>query len=188
MKFFIPIIIFSFLFSAQVTGIELITNGDFEEQLTTGWEQATSGADIIINRATSYDPDPDYEAYAYKGTGSGYARLLQLMNVIPSTDIDFTCNAKLYAWDNYIDAWAGAAVVISYLNENSLLLGETYICFRSDGCPWTNTPTCHIIAAVDSFWHNYAFNIDDELTNLSGVNPQDIKKIKVSLYSEGHWC
>jgi hypothetical protein len=50
----------------------LLTNGAFEQPLGTGWLQATSGVNVTINRATTYDPDPDYEAYVYKGSGSGY--------------------------------------------------------------------------------------------------------------------
>ena len=186
MKFSIPLIILSFLFVTPVLGVELIANGDFEEPLTTGWESVTSGSNIIINRAINYDPDPDYEAYVYKGTGSGYARLYQIVDA-PTTDLDFAVNTKLYAYAT-ATAWSGAAVVISYLDEQSSLLGETYICDRSTYCPWANTPTCHIIPAPDSLWHNYGFNIDDELTNLSGVNPSDIKKIQISLYCQTYWC
>lgn len=186
MKFFIPLIIFSFLFSAQLMSVEIITNGDFEEPLSTGWQEATSGSNITINRATYYDPDPDYEAYVGKSTGSGYARLYQIVD-IPATDLNFFVNAKLYAHATS-SAWAGGTVVISYLDEHSSLLGETYICYISTYCPWTNSPTSHIIEVSDSLWHDYGFNIENELTNLSGVNPSDIKKIRVSLFNQIYHC
>ena len=187
MKIFISLFIVSLILYTQVLALEIITNGDFEEPLSTGWQESTSGSNITINRATSYDPDPDYEAYVGKSTGSGYARLYQIVN-IPATDLDFSVNAKLYAYDNHTSAWAGGAVVISYLDEYSSLLGETYICYRSTQCPWTNSSTSHLIEASDSLWHNYGFNIENELTNLSGVNPSDIKKIQVSLFNQIYHC
>lgn len=161
----------------------LLTNGDFEQPLTTGWFQTASGPYTTINRATDYDPDPDYEAFVYKGILNGYARLYQVIDILdfPLTDLEFSVNTKLYAWDNHIIAWAGAAVVISYIDESDSLLGDTKICARSTQCPWTNTSTCHIIEPPDSLWHNYAFNINDELTNFTGINPSAIKKIEISL-------
>ncbi|GAI64590.1 unnamed protein product, partial [marine sediment metagenome] len=33
-----------------------------------------------------------------------------------------------------------------------------------------------------------AFNIDDELTNLPGVTPSDIKKIQISLLDSTYHC
>jgi hypothetical protein len=176
------------LFIVSICGASvLLENGDFEQDLATGWLQATSGSNTTINRATNYDPDPDYEAYVYKGSGSGYARLYQVID-IPSTDIDFSVDAKLYAWDNHASAWAGSCVLISYLNESNSLLGATRICVQSQGCPWNNSSTHHLINATDSLWHNYAFNIDDELTNLPGVTPSDIKKIQISLLDSTYHC
>jgi hypothetical protein len=180
--------IFIILLSAAIANAGvLLTNGDIELVLGTGWSQASSGANIIIDRATTYDPDPDYEARVYKGSGSGYARLFQMVD-IPTTDLEFSVYAKIYAYDNHSTAWCGAGVIISYLNENGVLLGDTRICMRSTQCPWSNSSTRHIIQATDSMWHNYAFNIDNELTNLSGVNPSDVKKIEVALFDSTYHC
>ena len=165
----------------------LLTNGDIELDLDTGWSQSSSGVNVTIDRATTYDPDPDYEAQVYKGTGSGYARLFQAVD-IPTTDLEFSVYAKVYAYDNHTTAWCGAGVIISYLNENGSLLGDTRICMRSTQCPWSNSATRHIIEATDSMWHNYAFNIDAELTNLPGVNPANVKKIEVALFDSTYHC
>lgn len=168
----------------------LITNGDFEQTLDIGWQRDSNGVNITINRATIYDPDPDYEAQVYKGAGTGFAELSQMVD-IPSTDLLFTCNAKIYAFDNDADTltWAAAALIISYLDDGGATLGETRICNFSTPCPWLSTPTCHLIIAIDSFWHNYGFNIDDELANVPGVNPADVQKISIALYDTTlHTC
>lgn len=157
-----------------------ITNGDFEQALSVGWIQSVSGTGSIIVRGTTYDPDPDYEVYLYRPTGNGFAQLEQTAD-IPTTNIDFTVAAKLYAWDNNVGAWGVGAVVVAYLDDSSSLLGETRICHRSIGCPWQDGPDCHIIDVNDDLWHTYDFNIAQELANIPAVNPSDVAKVKVSL-------
>ncbi len=168
----------------------LLTNGDFEQPLNTGWYESTSGGNAVVDRATNYDTDPDYEARSLVNNGSGTAQLWQVVN-IPTTDLQFAVKAKLYAWDNNADTLccAGAAVIISYLDESGSLLGDTKICRFSEPFPWANSSTSHLIIASNTNWNNYSFNINDELNNLSGVNPQDVKKIKITLYAKTeHTC
>lgn len=145
---------------------------------------------VTIDRATDYDPDPDYEVYVYKGTDGGYCRLYQVANIfdIPLNELNFSVNAKLYAYDNDPEAYCGAAVELIYLDENDSCLGATKICARSSQCPWSNTPTDHIIDAPNTQWNNYTFNISDELTNLPGIVPGDIKKIQISFLDSTYHC
>ena len=165
-----------------------IDNGDFEQPLTIGWVQTAAGGGTTINRGTNYDPDSDYEVYLYKATGTtGYAQLWQISDV-PTCNIPVSFNAKLYAWDNHQDAWAGAAIVIGYLDDSNTLLGETRIANMSPGCPWANTADCHIIAIYDSLWHNYSFNIGDELANVPAVDPDEVTKIRVFLDAQVVHC
>jgi hypothetical protein len=137
--------------------------------------------------SVTYHPDADYEVRVEKGDGSGFAKLFQTVN-IPTTDLDFSCSAKMWAYDNHATAWCGAAVWISYLNASNTLLGETMICMRSTQNPWNNTSTRHVIPVTDSLWHSYSFNINNELTNLPGVNPSQIAKIQVALYDTCYDC
>jgi len=182
-------LVISLIFSTGTAGI-LLTNGDFEEPFTEGWLETRSGFNTAFQRATNYDPDPDYEAYVYKGSDHGFARLHQITNIgdMPVTEIDFSVWAKLYAYDNDPEAFTGAAVELMYLDETGSYLGNTKICARSTQCPWTNTLTQHIIPASGSGWYNYSFNINDELGNLPGVSPADVKKIKVSLLDSTYHC
>jgi hypothetical protein len=165
-----------------------IDNGDFEQPLSVGWVQTAAGGGTTINRGTTYDPDSDYEVYLYKATGTtGYAQLWQIADV-PTGNLDVSLNAKLYAWDNHTDAWAGAAVVIAYLDDANTQLGETRIANMSAGCPWANTADRHIIAIYDSLWHNYSFNIYDELANVPAVDPDEVAKIKITLDAQVVHC
>ena len=170
------------------TASNYIDNGDFEQVLTVGWTQIMAGGGTTINRGTTYHPDPDYEVYMYKATGTtGYAQLWQIAD-IPTCNIDLSFSAKLYAWDNYSGAWAGAAVVIEYLDNSNISLGETRICRWSYDCPWTNAGDCHIIQVADSNWNDYNFNILDELDNVPAVNPNEVAKIKITLNAQVVHC
>ncbi len=185
-KYIIVMVIIAGLMFAE----NLLVNGDFEAPITTGWQSAQSGSNVTIDRATTYDPDPDYEAQSKKGYGSGYAKLYQVVDVA-TTDLLFTIDALLYAYDNNADTscWAAAAVIISYKNSVNTVLGETRICSYTTPCSWQSTSTCHLIHAPNNVWQNHSFNIDDELTNLPGVNPAQISKIEVSLYGNTlHTC
>lgn len=165
-----------------------VSNGDFEQALTVGWTQMMTGGGTTISRSTTYHPDPDYEVYLYKATGtSGYAQLWQVAD-IPTCNMDLCFSAKVYAWDNYSGAWAAAGVMIAYLDNADNVLGETRICQWSYDCPWINTPECHIIQVTDSLWHDYTFNIQDELANLPAVDPNEVAKIKVTLDAEVIHC
>lgn len=176
MRRYLILLLLAALGSASV----LITNGDFEQDLSVGWTQTIYGAAASIIRGTGYDPDPDYEVYVYKGTGTGYAKLHQTA-YIPTTDLEFAASLKLYGSSNSTTCWAAGALIIAYLDDVGDLLGESIICYKTSACPWVNTATRHVVAVTDSFWHDYSFNIDTELTNLSGVDPGDIRRIQITL-------
>ncbi len=167
-------------------GAQYVVNGDFEQELSVGWKEVLNGAGASITRSTTYDPDPDWEVQVYKSTGGGYTLLSQ--NVyIPTTDVVFAANTKIYAHATST-AWAGAALILKYLDSNGSLLGETRICAKTGYCPWTNSPIMHLIEVPDSLWHNYTFNIQTELANLTGVNPADVRQIEIALFDSTYDC
>lgn len=180
-------------FSVSITrAAELIVNGNFEIDFNTGWvidslEGMTPYYDTV-DRAIDFHPDGDYEVRVKK-YDAAYIRLNQTVDV-PTTDLDFAVSAKLFAveYNPAGSAFAAAAVILSYLNGAGTVLGETRIAARTPHCPWTNGATLHIIDAPDTNWHSYAFNVDDELANLPGVNPQDIAEVKVALFDTTDGC
>lgn len=161
-----------------------ITNGDFEQELTTGWIESQYGYSITITRDTTYHPDPDYEVYLYKygtgTTGMGHAIIHQTTD-IPTTNINISFDAAMAAWDNYPGIWAASAVIVGYLDCDDVLLGETRVANMTDECPWVNGATMHLIPVTDEDWHSYGFNIDDELIFLPGIDHEKVSKIRVTL-------
>lgn len=178
--------------AAVVDAHELVVNGDFELDIATGWtidsiEGMTPYYDTL-DRGVDFDSDPDFEARVKK-YDSAHARLSQLFDV-STTNLDFAIAVKLYAVE-YNPAgtyFAAAAVVLSYMNDSGAVLGETRICYKTSHCIWANTATLHLIEVPDSNWNVYAFNVNDELTNLPGVNPPDIAKVKVALFDTTDGC
>ncbi len=171
---------------------ELIINGAFELDINTGWsidsiEGMTPYYDTL-DRAIDFHPDPDYEA-RIKKYDSAHAMLYQIFNV-GTTNLAFGITAKLYAVE-YNPAgtyFAAAAVVLSYMNDSSAVLGETRICYKTGHCTWANSSILHLIEAPDTNWNTYSFNVDDELANLPGVNPLDIAKVKIALFDTTNGC
>jgi hypothetical protein len=168
-----------------------LTNGDFEQELTVGWTQQFQGMNSsdTVDRATFYQPDADYEARVKKYDAS-YGKLLQTVNV-PTTDLEFSVNAKLdaYEYNSATLYWASASVNLAYLDNDNSLLGQTRICYKTPHCPYTSTSKFHMIVVTDNTkWFSYSFNIDDELANLPGVNPTSVAKIQVSLYDTTDGC
>ncbi|MEO0078683.1 MAG: hypothetical protein ABIK86_06780, partial [candidate division WOR-3 bacterium] len=63
-------------------GQNMITNGDFEQDLSVGWTQNPVGAGThTFDRGTGYHPDPDYEAYLQQYSGAGSTALDQMVSV-----------------------------------------------------------------------------------------------------------
>lgn len=171
--------------------VRLLTNGDFEQPLTVGWNQhiGTPYIQDTIDRQTYFNPDSDYEARVKKYEAT-HAILFQTVNV-PTTDIQFSVFAKLYAreLDSASTNWSAATITLRYLDNDSNLLGETRIVYKSPHCPLTNSSTVHLIEVPDTNnWYNYTFVVADELNNLPGVNPSNIKKVQVALLDTTIGC
>ncbi|MGQ9535417.1 MAG: hypothetical protein ACUVTF_09365 [bacterium] len=154
MKLFLILVIF-FAFGS---GGNWLTNGDFEQDLSMGWNAFHGGSSVYIDRATTYETDPDYELRLEKGSGNGFANLSQVIDITIPSEFNFSIKAKLYAYDNNADTltYAGAAIRVIYRNVSGTFLGETKICQFTAPCPWKNIPTCHLIIASDSLWHTYS--------------------------------
>lgn len=164
---------------------ELLANGDFELTLDQGWTQEIDGSGYI-NRSTGLDPDPDYEVLVRKSTGTGFVQLYQRVPC-PTTDLEFSASVKIMA-NATSEAWAGATLRLSYVDYQGFTLGSSNMCARTGRCPWNDSATEHYMEVPAYAWTDYAFNLNDELQNVPGVNPADIKEIVISLYTVASDC
>jgi hypothetical protein len=181
--------ILAMLLCGMASARELLVNGDFEDPARTTWRWDTFGnasdtGDCHLWQSYYYEPDLDREVCVHK-TLHQWAMLSQTVDV-PNTNLNFSASAKLFAKTERPDTgyYACANVIVSYLDANDSVLGETRIYVHTGGCDWKSTSVLHLINAPDSTqWHNYAFNVDNELNNLPGVNRADVTKIRVGLWS-----
>ena len=182
----IVLIVFNLGFASH-----LITNGDFEADLRTGWLQdfglPTALDSIMIS--PQLDSDPDNEVIVAKYNASS-AKLYQTVT-IPTLDLQFSCQALLYVLEHSpsSETWAASAIILRYLNSSNNLLGQTRIVNKSPNCTWSNSGTNHLIVVTDTAnWHDYSFNLNNELNNLSGVNRSNIRKVQVAIIDTTNGC
>lgn len=161
----------------------LLTNGEFEQALSVGWNQDVGGSGYkTIDRAIDFDPDPDFEARCSLYAGAGYARLSQVVDV-PGTNLELDFRGSFAIGAGSSTCWPVASVCVTYRDAGGTYLGETRIYRHNEYCDWANSPTLHLIEVVNPDWQEYSLDVNDEITtNLPGVNPADVGKVEVSLY------
>jgi hypothetical protein len=157
----------------------MLTNGDFEQDLSVGWTQGGSGTQVV-NRDTSYQPDPDYEAMAYQ-SGGGWVMLGQTVGV-PGPDLLFTFWASFALYQGG-SCWPAACVTADYLDAGGTSLGQTRFYYHNASCTWTPSATLDLIDVTNPDWTQYSLDVRTEIaTNLPGVDPDAVKQVQVALY------
>lgn len=170
------------LLAGSPQALELVANGTFEAPLESDWMIDTGGAATFVVRATTFDPDGDYEVLVQKGSGNGHAKILQTVPV-PSTDVVFSIRAKLQSSATSGDThpWAVAAIMLYFEDQVGHLYGTTCIAKPTTYCPWTSTSTLHLIPVADEEWHTHSIDVAEELLYFAGADPQAVTRIRVGL-------
>ena len=164
-------------------GQNLLTNGDFEQDMSVGWTATQGGAGShVVERYMGQHPDPDYEVLVQQVSGSGWTKCHQIVD-ITDVDVEVSFWAQFYIGGGWSTCWPVTAVFIEYLDENGLFLGDTRICHHNAYWNWVPTSTRHLITVTNPDWTEYTYDIRQELdNNLPGVNVADVAKIGVALY------
>jgi len=168
--------------AAAVTEIPLsesLANGDFSKPLSQGW--ATFAGDIV----------GDHSVTATKANGAtvlkkmcGTAMLeqdvkLATTNMVFSTRARFRCQATREPY------YATSSILLGFLDKDGETLGETRIYAAAGVLPWKASDRLNLIrASAAGKWQDYSLNLRDELqANLRGVDPAEVKRLRVSLES-----
>ncbi len=162
---------------------ELVTNGDFEQPLTEGWEMIESGAGLHnAERDPGYHPDADYEAMVSQISGSGWTKLSQKVDV-PNADVRVSFDAKFEYANSSSTCWPVASISIIYSDEDGNELGETRYYHHDAYCTWSSSATLHLVEVADPDWQQYEFDVLAEIEqNLPGVDAGLIRQLDVALY------
>ena len=168
--------------AAAGVATELLTNGEFELPLDSGWTVVVEppSSDYTILTGTRYRHDPDKELFVYKSDES-VARVEQAVSV-SRTDLFFGCYARFATreYDTLSPHWAAAGVMLSYLDSTGAVLGRTLMANLSPQCPLASDSSFHVIAA-DGNWNTWLMDVSAELESLPAVNPPDIRSISVAI-------
>ena len=171
--------------SGVLSAQEFLRNGDFEQDLSSGWTEAVADwdGDHTIDRSVSHHPDPDHEVMVRKYL-YGYASLEQTVPVenthlLLSADLRFQNQCQ----PNSEGKFSASALRVVYRDADDLILGETRIYHGTENCDWAGSPTLHLVAAQPSQWIRHRLRVRDELLNLPGVDTSRIAAITLSLYA-----
>jgi len=162
----------------------LLTNGDFEQELSVGWTQTYGGyGNHMAERSSWRHPDPDYEVWVQQYDGSGWNRLEQIVDVT-DVDVDFSFIGKFDIGGGSSVCWPVGSVILEYYNTGGVLLGETRFCRASPYCNWTPSSTLNLIPIGGNEWMPWSLNVLEEITyNLPGVDAEQVAKIGVAIYN-----
>jgi len=181
------VLIPALLLAAVAFGQEMLTNGDFEQDLNVGWTHLDSGSGTHeVNRDASYEPDPDYEAYIYQYDNPGSTQLVQTVD-IPCALMQFSFRGSFEESGGSSSCWPAACVCLVYYNAADAPLGETRY-YYSTYANWTESPVLSLYRITDPAWNEYTLDVQQELaTKLTGVDPAEVVKVGVNLmaYTSG---
>lgn len=162
----------------------LLTNGDFEQPLDVGWQQDTDmlGGTYSFDRWDSLgQPTPGYAAHVYKALAY-YAALKQTVPV-PDANLAVSFDARFRINSASLSCWPVATVIVRYLDNSGVELGNTKFYSHDEYCTWANSDTAHLIdATLLVGWHSYQLDVPQEITgHLPGVNPSLVRQVMIEL-------
>jgi hypothetical protein len=173
-------------FCGIVAATELIVNGDFEQPLDVGWIDTvvgTSGSFLIERTDTLGQPSPGYSARTYKYLWC-YTSLSQTVDV-PNVNLNFSLYGRLRIGGGSSTCWPVAAIILRYLNSAGVELGNSKMYIHTEYSTWANSDTAHLIEInTPETWETYGLDVAQEIaSNLPGVNPSEVGKVTIELYS-----
>lgn len=165
------------------SGENLLTNGDFEQDISVGWTLTYYGYGMHnAERAVWRHPDPDYEVWVQQNSGEGWTRLEQQVSV-PGPNLDFSFTAKLDLGNASSSCWPVPSVILEYYDASNTMLGETRFYLPCAYCNWVPSDLLSLIPVGSSAWMPWSINVLEEIqSNLPGVDADEVRKITVALY------
>lgn len=181
-------IVFSALGLFLMVGLghaEFIVNGGFDQPLSVGWTVDTLlyAGSYVIERTDTIGSPGGYAARVYK-TLADHAALVQTVNV-PGPDLLFTFDARLWIAGGSSSCWPVAALIVHYLDNGGVELGNTKFYSHDEYAQWISSDTAHLVdVSLQTGWQHYQLPIARELAgNLPGVNAGLVKRIRVELFA-----
>ncbi|MEO0085039.1 MAG: hypothetical protein ABIK37_00220, partial [candidate division WOR-3 bacterium] len=101
----------------------------------------------------------------------------------PGVMLELSFWAKFEEGGGSSTCWPAACFQVCYYDVSDVMLGETRY-YYATYANWVPSPTLSLYRITNPDWAEYTLNIADEISaNLPGVNPDDVARIEVALYS-----
>jgi hypothetical protein len=163
----------------------LLTNGDFEQTLDVGWTDTVVGSvgSSQFERTDTLGQTTGYAARVVKYLAS-YAALGQTVTV-PNTNLTLSFDGRFRIGGGSSTCWPVAAMFIRYLDNSGAELGNTKMILHGEFCNWTNSDSAHLIEIeIPEVWQPHTLDVAQEISNnLPGVNPANVKQIRIELFA-----
>jgi len=171
----VPVLILACGVSAQAN---LLTNGDFEQDLSVGW--TVTGTGLFGHARREFDVDRQSNVlHVYRKLTGSKATVTQTVQLDrPVTECVFSGDAKLRGSDNWIFGWGAAQILLAYLDGAGTHLGSTTILGRVPNFG-PGDDTFHIIYAPNDDWNSYSIPFDTEFNEHLSIDPTQVSSIKV---------
>ena len=173
-----------------VSADELIRNGGFEDSLNYWtWTPGLGGYYESCNVWSYRPPDHQVCLFKYDATGSVNTRLYQTVS-IPYLNLRFSFQGKFQAVElnpaATYSAWSGMA--LEYRDAGGGYLGRTIFISQTPHSLLVSSPTQHLIPVSDTNWNAYAVDLVNELGNLPGITPDQVRAITVAAMDSTDGC
>ena len=174
------------LLASLAPASNLLTNGDFEQPLTVGWQEDVrhlAGSESFDRWDSLGQPVPGHAARVYKYLAY-HASLYQVADV-PNANVTLAFDGRFQIAGGSSTCWPTGAVVVSYLDVAGNELGCTMILLRNQYNSWVESDTMHFHDVENpGEWERYEFDVAQEIADyLPGVTAVDVRKVKVQLFS-----
>jgi ABC-type amino acid transport substrate-binding protein len=101
---------------------------------------------------------------------------------VPHQWLGVSFQAKFDIYGTSSTCWPVAYVGIGYYDAVGNQLGETRIYHHNSYCTWVPTGTLSLIEVTNPDWTQYDIDIAQEIAqHLPGVNPADVRQVRVAL-------
>ena len=164
---------------------ELLVNGDFEQDLSVGWQDTVNSltGSWLFERSDTLGQSSGFAGRIEKSLAAFAALTQQVM--VPNQHVLLSFDARFRIGGGSNTCWPVASVIVRYLDATGTELGNTKFILHNEFCTWANSDTAHLIEIENpDAWANHQLDIAQEIYgNLPGVNAWNVAQVRLEIHA-----
>ena len=166
----------------------LITNGDFEDELTDGWEVHNENP-VLSYVSRQFDPDRGSQILRMGRTIADQTDvwISQTVDLVAHADeYTFSVDAALAGYYQFIMGWGSAQIVLQFHDANGATVGSVSILSNPYYLgPGNGTHARYYV--TDTAWHSYSIPFAELFWGtLTAVDPDDVTAVTIQVRAIGY--